>query len=228
MSGGAAAWMAWTPMCGQGWIEAAASFLAMWTVMMAVMMLPSFVPALWRYRSALGRAEAAPAVLSSIALAGGYVLVWTLLGAAVYPLGVAMMAVVARFPVPTRVLPIATGLVVLSAGALQLTSWKARQLVCCRGAWWRESSGCERPPSAGIFTAGRHGVRLGLHCTRCCAGLTAALLVTGIMSWPAMLVTTAAVNLERLLPGGARIARAVGVVLIGAGLSLTVRAVALP
>ena len=228
MSGGAAAWMAWTPMCGQGWIEAEASFLAMWTVMMAVMMLPSLVPALWRYRGAFRRAEGAPAVLSSVVLAGGYVLVWTLLGAAVYPLGVATMAAVSRFPALTRALPIAAGLVVLSAGALQLTRWKARQLVCCRGTWWRESSGCECPPSAGIFAAGRHGVRLGLYCVRCCAGLTAALLVTGFMSWPAMLVTTAAVNLERLLPGGARVARAVGVGLIGAGLLLTVRAVALP
>ena len=33
---------------GQTWLGAAASFLGMWIVMMAAMMLPSLVPMLWR------------------------------------------------------------------------------------------------------------------------------------------------------------------------------------
>jgi hypothetical protein len=38
-------------MPGQTWPGAAASFLGMWVVMM----LPSLVPMLWRYRQAVGR-----------------------------------------------------------------------------------------------------------------------------------------------------------------------------
>src|SRR5580704_1579186 len=47
--------MAWMLMPGQTWLEAAASFLGMWIVMMVAMMLPSLVPMLWRYRKAVGR-----------------------------------------------------------------------------------------------------------------------------------------------------------------------------
>src|ERR1700684_2287202 len=50
--------MAWMRMPGQTWLGAAASFLAMWVVMMVAMMLPSLVPMLWRYRQALGTAGA--------------------------------------------------------------------------------------------------------------------------------------------------------------------------
>src|SRR5207245_459618 len=45
--------MVWMRMPGQTWIEAAASFLAMWVVMLAAMLLPSQVPMLWRYRQAV-------------------------------------------------------------------------------------------------------------------------------------------------------------------------------
>src|SRR5215472_8451122 len=48
--------MAWMRMPGQTWSGAAASFLAMWVVMMVAMMLPSLVPMLWRYRQAVCRA----------------------------------------------------------------------------------------------------------------------------------------------------------------------------
>ena len=64
------------------------------------------------------------------------------------------------------------------------------------------------PADAG--TAWRHGVRLGLHCSCCCAGLTAILFVIGVMDVRAMAVVTAAIAVERLAPGGERVARAPG------------------
>src|SRR5262245_44997554 len=54
MPGGWTTSMAWMPMCGQTWLGAAASFLGMWVVMMAAMMLPSLVPMLSRYRASVG------------------------------------------------------------------------------------------------------------------------------------------------------------------------------
>ena len=78
------------------------------------------------------------------------------------------------------------------------------------------------PADAG--TAWRHGLRLGLHCSHCCVGLMAILLVVGVMDLRAMAVVTAAMTVERLAPAGERFARAIGAVVIGAGLLLITRA----
>ncbi len=113
-------------------------------------------------------------------------------------------------------------MVILIAGALQFTAWKAHHLACCRGAPGR---GRTLPENAG--TAWRHGLRLGLHCGSCCAGLTAILLVIGIMDLRAMVVVTTAITVERLAPAGPCLARAIGAVVIGAGLFLIAQATGL-
>ncbi|HEV2269905.1 MAG TPA: DUF2182 domain-containing protein [Steroidobacteraceae bacterium] len=215
--------LTWTPMCGQSWIGAAASFLGMWTVMMMAMMLPSLAPKLWRYRQGVAGAGGLASVLLTIFVMGGYLLVWTLVGVAIYPLGAAAMAVTMRYPLLARAVPLATGLVVFTAGALQLTRWKAHHLACCRNDGC-SALACGRSPAASRIAAWRQGLRLGLHCSQSCAGLTAAFLVAGIMDWPVMLAVTAAINLERLAPAGERCARLVGAVVIGAGLVVIVRA----
>ena len=215
--------MAWMPMCGQSWIGAAASFLGMWTVMMAAMMLPSLTPRLWRYRQDVAGAAGLAALLPAVFVIAGYLLVWTAIGAAIYPLGAVAMNVTMRYPVLARAIPIATGLVVFAAGALQFTRWKAHHLARWRSDG-RARTGCRHSPAATLFAAWRHGLWLGLHCSQSCAGLTVALLVAGIMDWPVMLAVTAAINLERLAPGGERCARLIGAVVIGAGLLVMVRA----
>jgi predicted metal-binding membrane protein len=76
-------------------------------------------------------------------------------------------------------------------------------------------------------TAWRHGLRLGLHCSYCCTDLMAILLVIGVMDLPVMTIVTAATAVERLAPAGERVARAIGAVLVGAGLFLIAQAVGL-
>jgi predicted metal-binding membrane protein len=221
MPGGWTMSMTWMRMPGQTWPGTIASFLGMWVVMMAAMMLPSLVPMLWRYRQAVVRARGSR-LGSLTALAGlGYFFVWTLFGLAVFPLGLALDAIEMRQPALARAVPIAAGVVVLAAGLLQLTAWKVRHLGCCREAPGR---GNTLPADAG--TAWRHGLRIGRHCSTCCAGLMAILLVTGSMDLRAMTVVTAAVTVERLAPAGERVARAVGVVAVAAGLFLIARAAA--
>ena len=90
---------------------------------------------------------------------------------------------------------------------------------CCRQT---PGSGRTLPADAG--TAWRHGLRLGLDCGYCCAGLTAVLLVTGVMDVPAMAVVTSAITLERLVPSGERVAHAIGAAAVRAGLFLIARA----
>jgi predicted metal-binding membrane protein len=127
-----------------------------------------------------------------------------------------------RQPALARAVPIAVGVVVLVAAALQLTAWKARQLACCR-----EAPGRSRTLPADARTAWRHGLRLGLHCVQCCAGLMLILLIVGVMNFRAMAVVGTAITVERLAPAGERVARAIGAVVVGAGLLLIARAAGL-
>jgi predicted metal-binding membrane protein len=222
MPGGWAMSMTWMRMPGQTWADAAAAFLGMWVVMMVAMMLPSLVPMLWRYRQAVGRRSETRLGRLTTLVGVGYFFVWIAFGMAAFPLGVALAAVEMQLPALSRAVPIAIGVVVLIAGAVQLSAWKAHHLACCREAPGR---GRRLPADAG--TAWRHGLRLGLHCGYCCAGLTAILLVIGVMDLRAMAVVTAAVTVERLAPAGERVARAIGVVVVGAGLFLIARAAGL-
>jgi predicted metal-binding membrane protein len=216
MPGGWTMSMAWMRMPGQTWLGAAASFLAMWVVMMMAMMLPSLVPMLWRYRQAVGTAGATR-LGGLTALAGaGYFSIWAVFGVSAFPLGVTLAGVAMQQPAVARAVPIAVGTVVLIAGLLQFTAWKARQLDCCRAT----PVGSD-VPWAKAGTAWRYGTRLGLRCSYCCSGLTVSLLVIGVMDLRAMALVTAAVNVERL--AGVRAARATGVVVMGAGLALIAR-----
>jgi predicted metal-binding membrane protein len=222
MPGGWTMSMAWMRMPGQTWTGVAASFLGMWVVMMVAMMLPSLVPMLWRYRQAVSRTSETRLGRLTALVGVGYFFVWTVFGMAAFPLGVVLAETEMQQPVLARAVPIAAGVVVLIAGSFQFTAWKARHLVCCREAPGR---GCTLPADAG--TAWRHGLRLGLHCGYCCAGLMAILLVIGVMDLRAMAVVAAAITVERIAPAGERVARATGAVVVAAGLFLIARAAGL-
>src|SRR5258706_1998728 len=222
MPGGWTMSMAWMRMPGQSWPGAAASFLGMWVVMMVAMMLPVLVPMLARYRQAVDRSGTRRLGSLTVFVGAGYFLVWTLVGLAAYPLGVVLAKIEMHWSALARTVPMAVGAVVLIAGALQFSAWKAHQLACCR-----QPPGRGRVPRADVATALRHGLRLGLHCSYCCAGLTAILLAIGVMDLRAMAVVTAAITVERVAPAGERVARAIGAVAVGAGLFLIARAAGL-
>jgi predicted metal-binding membrane protein len=219
MPGGWSMSMTWMRMPEQTWAAAAASFIAMWLVMMIAMMLPSLVPMLRRYRQALGRAGETRVGRLTALVGAGYFSVWTAFGVAIFPLGVGLATIEMRLPALARAVPSSIGVVVLIAGVLQFTPWKLHHLACCRET---SPSGCTL--SSDLGAAWRHGFGLGLHCGYCCANLTAILLVTGVMDLRAMTVVTAAITAERLAPDGERVARAIGVVVLGAGLFLVARA----
>lgn len=214
MPGGWTMSMTWMRMPGQSWPGAAASFVGMWVVMTVAMMLPSLVPTLWRYRRAVSRISAAPLDLLTSLVGIGYFSVWTLPGIAAFPVGVALAGAEIQHPTLARAVPLTVSAVVLIAGLIQFTPWKARQLACCR-----EITICPCTAPTDASSAFQYGLRLGIHCNYCCAGLTAILLVVDIMDIRAMAVLTVAITLERLLPSGLRVARAIGVIMVGVGLS---------
>jgi predicted metal-binding membrane protein len=220
MPGGWTMSMAWMLMPGQTWLGAAASFLGMWIVMMVAMMLPSLTAMLWRYRQTVERTSEARLSLLTTLVGIGYFSVWTLIGTAAFPIGVALATIEMELPMLARAVPIATGVVVVIAGLLQFTAWKAHHVACCRIG---SIDGRTLPANAN--TAWQHGVHLGLHCSYCCAGLTVILLVIGVMDLRAMAAVTAAITAERLAPAGEQVARAIGAAAVGTGLFLIGRAV---
>jgi predicted metal-binding membrane protein len=172
-----------------------------------------------RYRNAVDRrGETRLGPLTTL-VGAGYFFVWTVFGVAAFAIGTALAAVVMERPALARAVPITVGVVVLLAGSFQLSEWKARHLVCCR-----ESPGRDRTMRADVGTAWRHGLRLGFECAQCCVSLMVILLIIGVMDFRAMVVVAAAISAERLAPAGERVARAIGAVVVVAGLFLIARA----
>jgi predicted metal-binding membrane protein len=169
----------------------------MTAAMMVAMMLPSFAPSLWRYhRQARARGQ-------TVLYAAGYVGVWTAIS-------------LSLFLISAEASPSAVGAVLLCAGALQRSRWKANQLLRCRQV-------CVTAPAlhGAAVTAWRDGSRLGVDCVLSCAAPMAALLVVGLMDTRMMLLITAAITAERLAPSGAHIARVTGSVAVIAGLLIS-------
>ena len=90
-----------------------ASFIAVWVVMMAAMMLPGAAPAVLRRAQATGGVRAVPLFI------GSYLAVWALVGAAVYALYRPHGSV-------------AAGVVVIAAGAYEFTPLKRHFRRRCR------------------------------------------------------------------------------------------------
>ena len=219
MPGGWTMSMAWMRMPAQSPADAALAFLAMWMVMMIAMMLPSLAASVAQSRA---RESGAGPVG---ALAAGYFAVWGALGAAAYPIGIALSSEEMRWPSLARFVPAAGGAALLLAGWLQLTSWKTRTLLACR-----EDTACA--PSAGTSRAVmagrsggffREGIRLGARCVRCCAGYTLALFAAGVMDLRVMAAVGAAITAERFAPRPVRVARIAGLLLVACGAVSLVR-----
>jgi predicted metal-binding membrane protein len=136
-------------------------FMAVWVAMMAAMMLPGAAPAVLR-RAHAGGVRAVPL------FTGSYLAVWALAGAAVYalyrPHG-----------------PVAAAVVVIAAGAYELTPLKRHFRRRCRDSL-------------------RSGFHFGLCCAGSSIGLMAMLVALGVMSVTWMSVTAILVLAQKLLP----------------------------
>jgi predicted metal-binding membrane protein len=211
-AGDGMAGMAMAGTSAGGWsMSAAALFLAVWTIMMAAMMLPAAAPMILIFASAQAR-RGCHAELSTWIFVGGYLLVWAATGVVVY-LGIqiaAEMAMGLDLVERARWAPIALGVTLASTGLYQLTPLKRVCLIHCRSPFafvaehWREGR-------AGALAM---GLRHGAYCLGCCWALFAVLAVAGIMSLAWMLLLTLVVFAEKVFPHGRITAVATGIVLI--------------
>ena len=203
----------------QEWYLALPGYLRMWLLMMVPMMLPSLVPMVSRYRRSVPggglRRHGLTALVGLGLLRGvgraGRGCVWR-----IRRCHAAGDRVGGR---QGRWLPGAAGVTLLVAGVAQLTTWKARQLAPPA----RGEPGDDCHVGATGSSAFRHGLELGLGCSRSCGPLMLALLGTGMMEPLALAAGTLAITAERLAPAPLRVVRAVGLAMLVGGVMTMAR-----
>ena len=179
--------------------------------MMVAMMLPSLAVSLSYYHRGLRTMRMPHPGARTMLVAAGYAGVWSTVGLLLSAMSAASSSLGAEAWAHPTLVSLATGMVVLCAGALQRSRWKTRQLARCR------QSCVPAPGSTRVITAWRDGSQLGVYCAVSCAAPMAVLLVAGLMNAPVMIMVTAAITAERVAPAGARIARLTGALALVAG-----------
>ena len=185
-----------------------AALVLMWWLMMVAMMLPSAAPAILLYARVRQMRRGDAVVAQTWVFLAGYITMWlafSLAAAAAQHVlvGGAMALVDAR----------ALGALPVLVGAYQISPLKSACLRQCRSPAQFISSHW-RPGTYGTF---RLGVSHGLYCVGCCWMLMALLFVGGIMNFAWIAALTLVVGIEKLVPGGEWIGKAVGIALIGGG-----------
>ena len=204
--------MRWTP--GYAMV-----IFVMWWLMMVAMMVPSAAPTILLY-GALNRSQGPRAPLLFVS---GYLTIW----AAFSLVATAAHGTFAAFGlISPMFMTFAThwlgALILIGAGLYQLTPLKAACLDHCRGP----VEALTRHRRTGRAAAFRMGLLHGGFCLGCCWALMALLFVGGVMNIWWILGITLYVALEKLAPGGERLARKLGAALMLAGLALLLRAFA--
>jgi predicted metal-binding membrane protein len=190
------------------------AFVISWGIMMTAMMLPSAVPMISLYGATQrgtggARAKGVPvAVFTAV-----YLALWAASGVPVYFAHTLLMTL------SGSALGYGIAVILLAAGAFQLSPLKQ---VCLRA--------CRSPLAffLGHSRAGRRGsLALGwahaTYCLGCCWALMLVLVAAGAMGLGWVLLITAVVAAEKLLPGGQWFARAAGGALLLLGVTVALR-----
>ena len=182
----------------------------MWAVMMAAMMLPSAMPMVSVFEKLNRERREGSRTLAFVA---GYLALWTAFGAGASAAQWGLQTNGFVSPMIVSVSPVLSGALLVIAGVFQFTPLKHACLRACRTPLgflmtdWRD----------GLWGATRMGIRHGLYCLGCCWALMALLFVGGAMNLLWIAALTLLVAIEKLAPKGNIIAKALGVLMIGAG-----------
>ena len=186
---------------------------AMWAVMMTGMMLPSAAPLLLLYGAAARRSSPQTAARQTYALAAGYLAAWTTFSLGATALQRALASLLLLSPMMEAANSRVSAALLLIAGVYQWTPLKNACLHACQspvgflmGRW--------RSGGRGAFWM---GLEHGSHCVGCCWALMLLLFAGGVMNVLVIVVLTAFVVLEKLMPVGRLGARISGAFLIAAG-----------
>lgn len=192
------------------------ALFAMWGLMSAAMMLPTFTPAL-RVFGELGEVRATSGG-SMLAMAAGYGVLW--LGfagaAAAWQFGLARAGALSG--AGQALTPWLSALLLFASGAYQFTPAKAACLAKCRHPllFFMEHWA---PGSKAAFAM---GIRLGAWCVGCCWLLMLFGFVGGAMNLMWMGAATLFMTLEKLPEIGRHLTRPLGLLLVIAALAQSV------
>jgi predicted metal-binding membrane protein len=183
----------------------------MWAVMMAAMMLPSALPMVLTF---VDLSERRGQRSRSVGFVTAYLLAWFAFSAAAVAAQWALQAAGWINPMIVSTSVLLNAVLLVIAGLYQFSPLKRACLARCRtpigfllGEW--------RGGALGSFLMGwRHG----LFCLGCCWALMALLFVGGVMNLAWIVALSIAVAIEKLAPGGERVAAVLGVGLAGTGL----------
>lgn len=192
---------------------------SMWWIMMLAMMLPSAAPVILLAAALNRRAEpAAPPYGSTAAFLAGYLLAWG---------GFSAVAVLAQWWLGRSGLlntmlvstsEVLAACILIVAGAWQFSPLKFACLRHCRSPVMFLT----RHRRPGWLGAIRMGLHHGLWCLGCCWFLMALLFVGGVMNLYWIIGLTIYVWMEKVLPGGPWLSRAMGLALLAWGALLLV------
>ena len=213
-----AAWagtVAWARSAGMGAMPgtmgmSVVAFTAMWTLMMAAMMLPSVGPFMGVYQ----RTMTASRLPRSLALAAGYLVVWGAVGVVAFVIASWFGDLAATNPTMAQVVAVATFALV---GVYQLSPLKYRCLSHCRSPLGHlvHYLGFRGP-----FRDLRAGISHGWFCLGCCWALMVLMIAFGVMNITAMIVLAVIIAVEKVWRHGEHFARTVGVASIVYALAL--------
>ncbi|HEX5415580.1 MAG TPA: DUF2182 domain-containing protein [Chloroflexota bacterium] len=163
------------------------SFAGAWVAMMAAMMLPSAIPLIFEFaRESEGR-RAWPVATMLLALT--YLAVWLAFGLVCYAVYVAL-----GMPWPDQ--DLAAGVALILAGVYALTPLKRASQARCR-----ELCALHGPLPFNLLRGAMIvGVRYGISCAGCSAGLMIAMVLIGMSNLLAAVVLAAAVLIYKLAP----------------------------
>ena len=182
-------------------------YISTWVVMMAAMMLPSAAPMVLTYRRMQRGKGPAGATTAFVA---GYLLLWAATGFVAYGVLEAGRSLAGGFFAWDHAGRATAAVVLIAAAVYELTPAKNACLGRCRSpfafmmASWR----------GGRRGALRMGLEHGAWCLGCCWALMVGLFALGAMSLTWMLVVSALIAVEKLLPWRAAATAAVVAVLL--------------
>ncbi len=186
------------------------AFVAMWTLMMAAMMLPSVGPFVGVYQRTITERRASRLTM----LGFGYLAVWASVGLVAFVLAAWFADLGTRSPTLAQIAAVTTFALV---GLYQLSPLKYRCL-----------SHCRTPIGHLVHYLGftgpakdlRAGASHGWFCLGCCWALMVLMVAFGVMNIAAMIGLAAVIALEKIWRHGETFARVVGVAAIAYAVAL--------
>ena len=193
----------------------------MWSVMMVAMMTPSASPMILMF-SRFNRKQnqqQAPFLKTGLFLSG-YLIVWIGYSVLATLIQWALHSMALLSPMMVSSSPVLGGVLLIGAGIFQFTPLKHACLSHCRTPLgflmneWQE----------GNRGALRMGLQHGNYCVGCCWLIMSLLFVAGVMNLLWVATLTAYVLVEKIIPQGHWVGRAIGLLIIGWGLQMIVGA----